>query len=67
MHWEKVTAETHERLWPYFMPCQLCGRQSGGLGVTALYLLTPEQGEHTATALAAVAGPHVLCDRCYKE
>ena len=62
MHWEKVTAETHERLWPYFMPCQLCGRQSGGFAITALYLLTPEQGEDVAT----VTGPHVLCDRCYK-
>ena len=63
MHWEKVTAETHERLWPYFMPCQQCGRQSGGREVAALYLLTPEQGEDAAT----VAGPHILCDRCYKE
>ena len=34
-----------------------------GFAITALYLLTPEQGEDVAT----VTGPHVLCDRCYKE
>jgi len=63
MHWEKVTAETQPRLWPYLKPCALCHRDTSGFEITALYLLMPDVGED----INAVAGPHIRCNHCYNE